>query len=335
MQIEQTEILPVYALVGADRFTRTERLEEILQCLSPDMDTLCPARFDGTRAELADVLDELRTPSLLGARRVVVVDDADDFVSAHRVVLERYVLDPAPGGTLILLCNTLPRTTRLYRAVQNSGKVITCPAPSRGALADWLSTRARDRYGKAIHRGAAQRLREHVGDSLAALDAELAKLAAYADERPEISIADIDALTGHHREEKIFRVTDAMAAGDVAAALAHWDQVLATDRAAPVRAIAGLAWGVRRLLNARREWRGGTQIFTLAKQMYMDPEVLRRRLSAVSAEQLESQLRDLLAADVAVKTGNSTAETAVTNFIVKHGAGQHKDEHTATGGRRR
>jgi hypothetical protein len=38
----------------------------------------------------------------------------------------------------------------------------------------------------------------------------------------------------------------------------------------------------------------------------------------VTIEELEAQQRDLLAADLAVKTGASTVDLAVEKFIVKH-----------------
>ena len=128
----------------------------------------------------------------------------------------------------------------------------------------------------------------------------------------------VDTLIGNHREEKIFAVTDAISSQDAATALRCWEQVLATDRAAPGRAIAGLAWGVRRLLEARRDWEAGGNIRELARRMYTDPGVLRSRLERVTTEQLEAQQRDLLAADLAVKTGASTAASAVEKFIITH-----------------
>jgi DNA polymerase-3 subunit delta len=164
-------------------------------------------------------------------------------------------------------------------------------------------------------------LRDYVGDALGSLDAELAKLAAFVGERNEVTPADINALTSQHREEKVFAVTDAMAAHDPEAALRHWEQVLATDRAAPGRAIAGLAWGVRRLLEARRDWEAGVSIGVLARRMYTEPGLLQGRLERVTAEGLERQQRDLLAADLAVKTGASTVEVAVEKFIIQHSLG--------------
>jgi DNA polymerase-3 subunit delta len=313
-----TAIHPIYAIVGDERFLVTGALEHLLQAMSEELDALGPAEFDGTRATLAEVLDELRTPSLLGSRRAVILDDADAFITEHRAALERYAADPSPTGTLILICRTFPRNTRLHKAVEAKGRVFKIEAPKGRALAPWVVTRARDFHGKRVAPACAEQLVEHVGDSPGALDAELAKLATYVGSRLEILPGDVAALTGRHREEKVFAVMDAMASGDVASALRHWEQVLATDRAAPGRAVAGLAWSVRRLLEARRELDRGASVQALSRKMFTEPALLHRRLQCHTASQLEVQQHELLEADLAVKTGSSTVELAVEKFIVRH-----------------
>jgi DNA polymerase-3 subunit delta len=315
-----TKAYPVFGLVSQDRLLRNDALEGLLQDLAGEAEPLLTTRLDGESAELAEVLDEVRTLSLLGDRRVVIVDDADAFVSANRKALERYCSNPSDSGTLILLCNTLPKSTRLYKNISSVGKTITCQPPKGREVVPWIIRRAQARYSKQLTAQGAQTLREHVGDAPGALDAELGKLAAYVGQRAEITPADIDTLTGHSREEKVFAVTDAMSVGDTATALRQWEQVLVTDRAAPARAIAGLAWGLRRLLEARRDWEEGASVHGLARRMYTDAGVLERRLKRVTVGQLEEQQRDLLAADLAIKTGASTVDVAVEKFIVKHSA---------------
>lgn len=320
MEAKPPEIHPVYAVVGADRFLRNEAIEDLVRRLADELDTL--TRLEGSEAVLADVLDEVRTMSLLGSRRVVVVNEAGSFISAHRSALERYCAEPNPSGCLILSCPTLPKNTRLCKVISTHGAVIHHDPPRPREVVGWITSRARAVYGKQLHPEVAQVLRRRAGDAPGILDAELAKLTAYVGERPNIEPADIDALTGHHREEKIFAVTDAISSGDTRAALEHWEQVLATDRAAPGRAIAGLAWGVRRLLEARRDWEDGADLPQLARRLYTDPGVLRGRLERVTTRQLERQQQDLLDADLAVKTGGATVNAAVERFIIKHSMGR-------------
>ena len=310
------EVHLVYAVVGSDRFLRNRAVDNLVQRFGDELDTL--TRVNGADAGLAEVLDEVRTMSLLGTWRVVVVEEAASFISAHRAALERYCAEPSPCGCLILSCSTLPKNTRLYRLITTHGAVLHEDPPKGRALLGWIATQARAQYGKRLTTATAQVLREQLGDSPGALDAELAKLADFVGQREEITATDIDALTGHHRLEKVFAVTDAMSSGDTKTAIRCWEQVLATDRAAPARAIAGLAWGIRRLRQARSDWDNGADLNQLARRLYTQPALLRRRLEHASADQLAEQQRDLLAADLAVKTGASTIDSAVEKFIVKY-----------------
>ena len=319
MPSPSSQVHPVYAIVGQDRFLRRAALTPVLRDLGDGADSLGPTRVDGAETELADVLDEVRTLSLLGDRRIVIVDDADSFISDNRKQLEKYCSSPSETSALILICNSLPRNQRLYKIINQHGRVIVCEAPKPWAIAGWISSRARETYGKRVSAPCATALREHTGDSLGALDSELAKLAAFVGSRAEITPADVDALVGQHREEKVFAVMDAMSAGDTGKALERWEQVWATDRAAPGRAIAGLAWGVRQLFEARRDMDKGVPVAALAKRMHTnDTAALQRRLKRVSIQRLENQLSDLCAADHAVKVGLSTVNIAVEKFIVTH-----------------
>lgn len=311
-------VRPVYAVVGKDRFLRHEAVERIWRSAADKAEGLGPARFEGDEASLAEVLDEVRTLSLLGGLRVVIVDDADDFITKYRASLETYCAAPAESGCLIFLCDSLPKNTRLYRVIAEKGEVIACEPLKGRALSSWLSTRTRALYGKALSEQAATMLREYVGESPGALDAEVNKLAAYIGARNEIAAGDVAAVTGKHREENVFAVTDALAEGNATRALLSWEQVLATDRSAPGRAIGGLAWALRRLLDARREWEAGADLRSLSGRLFVDPEVLKRRLERATVADLERQLSDLLEADLAIKTGASTIELAVEKFIVKH-----------------
>lgn len=318
MSAPAIDVHSVYAVVGKDRFLRNNLVADLLRRLAPEADEMGPTRFNGPEAGLAEVLDEVRTLSLLGGRRIVIVEEADRFITAHRQAMERYCANADDGGSLILACDALATNTRLYKIIAQHGSVIRCEVLKGRDVATWIQRRAKEQYGKGLSAQAARALREHIGDVPGLLDAELVKLAAYVGTRPDIAPADIGALTGQHREEKVFAVIDAVSIGDASTALRNWEQVLATDRAAPARAIAGLAWGVRRLLETHRAWTQGANLYSLARRMYTDPDVLERRLKRTSHTQLEEQQRDLLTADLDVKTGASRVDSAVEKFIIKH-----------------
>ena len=328
--VAERPMSPVYVVYGAEPFLKQETVQGLVgRVLGDAAQTLGPSRFDGEAAELADVLDEARTPSLLGEMRVVIVEEADEFISAHRKAVERYAAEPSDTACLILICKSFAASTRLYKIVNGAGGALKCEAPRGAALTGWIVQRARAPHAKRLGHAAAARLREYVGDELGLLDAELDKLATYVGERAEITVEDVDALVGNVREQTVFAVTDAIAEGDARAALHQWERVLATDRAAPGRAIGGLAWGIRRLLAAHAAVAGGTPVAALSRQFWTEPAVLERRLRRLPPRMLEDQLCDLLEADVASKTGRSEVSRAVERFIIKYAAAARR---TGTGG---
>jgi DNA polymerase III delta subunit len=138
------------------------------------------------------------------------------------------------------------------------------------------------------------------------LDAELGKLATYVGAATNrITTEDINLLVGQLREQIIFDVLDAIADGNAAHALQCWEQVLATDRAAPGRAIGGMAWAARRLLEAK-------QILEKTGNIAGD------RLSRYSLHQLQDLLTDLLRIDFDAKTGLSNVPRSMESYVVKH-----------------
>jgi DNA polymerase-3 subunit delta len=326
---------PIYVVYGSDAYLRSEAVSAILADeLGGQGSAFGATRLDGGGATLAEVLDEVRTFSLLADRRLVIVEDADGFVSKHREGLERYCAAPADGGCLILCCDSFDARTRLYKIVQRIGKAIRCESPRGRSLIAWIAQRAQTAYGKRMSPACAERLRELAGDALGALDNEVSKLALYVGSRGEIAVADIEALVGNNREETVFAVLDAMAAGDCGTALRYWERVLATDRAAPARAVGGLAWGVRRLLDAKHSVAAGGALSELARRLWTEPAVLKRRLDAVTVGQLEDRLSDLLDADVRAKTGFTNVAGAVERYIVKHTVTPSPQARAGSGGSR-
>src|SRR3954454_8188242 len=116
-------VKPVYALVGADAFLQTQRLKEILAQLPKDAQRI---DVDGERAELADVLDELRSFAMFGGAKVVVVGNGDEFITRFREQLENYCQQPADSATLVLRVNSLPKTQRIAKAIAKTGQIIEC-----------------------------------------------------------------------------------------------------------------------------------------------------------------------------------------------------------------
>lgn len=309
---------PIRVIFGADDFLRAEALgRAIHEVLGGDRDSMALAEFDGDSADLRDVLDECRTASLLAAMRLVIVRDADDFVSAHREHLEKYFKAPSPTSVLVLVCRSFPKTTRLYKAVEQVGGLIPCDSPKPAAMASWIIERGQQAYGCRVESAAARRLVDLVGPQLGLLNMELSKLATYVAPRTQVTEADVEELVGESRAEVVFRIADAVCAGDSRRALELWDQVISHDRDAEYRAVGGLAYAFRRLAEAKRQVEQGAAIQDIARKMgpFTDAARLGRELKRFSLRQWEDLMVRLQEIDLANKTGLGGPQLAIEKLI--------------------
>lgn len=311
---------PVYVIFGSDSFLRLQALDDVItSVLGADRDNMAIAEFDGRSAEWVAVVDECRTMSLLAPTRLICVRNADDFVKTHRKKLEEYVQAPSSSGVLVLECERWDDKWILAKLVAKTGRTLACKPPAkRRGLADWAVSHADRTYDCKLDSAAAYRLIELVGDELGRLDMEIAKLTTFVAPRTTVRLADVEGLVGASRAEKVFGITDAIARRDAPGALTLWDQVLANDRDAPYRAVGGLAFGFRKLVEGKRMIEQGRPVAEAARRInpWADPAGVKRQLDRFSLPQWQDHLVQLLRIDVGAKTGLGTVRSAVEKMIV-------------------
>jgi DNA polymerase-3 subunit delta len=233
---KSTAVSPVYALVGTDSFRQLQALHDILAAMQADVHRV---DVEGERAELADVLDELRSFAMFGGAKLVVVREADAFISRFREQLEDYVASPSDSGTLVLRLNSLPSNQRIYKAIAKTGKIEDCNPPKD--VVRWVADEGQSAHGIKLSPDAARLLVELVGNDLGRLDGELAKLALQSDDTG--GKVDADAVThsaAFQREQEMWDMTNELAAGNAAAALKRWRQLIQLDPSAEFRAVTWL-----------------------------------------------------------------------------------------------
>lgn len=303
----------VFVLAGQDDHLRRLRRRQVLAKIFGDHP---PAVTELTgSAELSAVLDELRTASLLAAASVVVVEGAEPFVTRHAAALERYLASPSSSGTLILIVDEWPpkppaadapaadaaarqrkkeaadALAALVKAVEAGGAVIPCLAPPAAALPKWIAQAAAQR-GKKITTDAARLLADWIGPDLARLDSEVEKLSLYAGSREALNAADVAAVVAASPGVGPFALTNALERGQLKQALEALAATLAT-RGEEFRLMSVLVW----FLRSRRQKNAGYGRRTPGA----GPAQLRRKV--------EIDLRRVLAADLAIKTGADRAAT--------------------------
>jgi len=273
---------------------------------------------DATGISASDVLDELRTAPFLTDKRVVVVKNADDFISNNRTLLEKYFDNPCPTGRLILTVSSWPSQTKLAKKLSKVGKLISIAEPKPWQLPRLLIKYAKDTHGKKLTEDAAALLVELTGDELTRLYSEVDKLALFADAEKAITVGHIESLIGHNRIFGAFAVIDAVIAGKTMQAVARLRNMFAQDKAAQFSIVGAFAYHFRRMFSAKAMLEKGVWNGEIVKKLriWSNKDSFFAQLRQMSLKQLGSILQQLADIDFKIKTGQTKAEVAIEQLVL-------------------
>ncbi len=256
--------LPGICIVyGDEPFLKQLVLGRIRQTIvGADDDEVPFADLEGATCAWRDVADELTTVSLFGgSTRLVVVSEADDFVSKHRPQLEKLAEKPPSAGTLVLEVKSWPGNTRLAKQVAKTGLAVDCRPPQRlvrnrsqldqARLCQWFASWAQRQHQLKLSSSLAAQIVDIIGPHMGLIDQELAKLALYADETGSVSAQTIVEVVGGWRTKTTWELLDAATTGNAAEALKQLDRLIQSGEN-PQALFGAFSWSLRRFAAATR-----------------------------------------------------------------------------------
>jgi DNA polymerase-3 subunit delta len=311
---------PLYILHGDEAFLKRQALLAIRErAVGPDADEQAVSVHAGDQATFAQVFDELETVPFFFPRRLVVVDNADPFVTRYRAELERKFNDLPASGTLVLDVKTWPANTRLAKMVAESATVV-CKAPKASTLPSWCCEWATARYGKQLPAQAAALLVELIGAEMGQLDQELVKLAAYVGKRSRIDAADVDRLVGNSRTETAWKIMDAVAASNVKEALAVLHRLFDQGEVS-FMVLGALAFQLRKLAQAHRLTGQGMSVAAALQEVGINPWGARsaeQQMRHLGKQRLECIYDWLLQMNLDLRGNSAMPErTQFERFIIR------------------
>jgi len=313
-------VLPVYVLTGDEDFLKRQVVAKLRTLIfGTEADEFGMSTYAGDKAVFATVRNELETAPFLSPRRLVVIDQADPFVTAYRATLEKYVTQPVSTATLVLDVKSLPANTNLAKLLA-SAATIACKAPAVYKLPDWCAHWAASQHQKELALPAAQLLVDLIGPEMGLLDQELTKLAIYVGTAPRIESADVDKLVGRSREEETFKIFEAIGSGQAGAALTIlaglFDQ---GDQ--PIKVLGAFSYQLRRLAQIARLNEQGRSLAAAFDQLNVPPyqrqkyEQQLRHLGPARTSQLYTWL---LETDLGLKGFSQLPERTLLERLVVH-----------------
>ncbi len=313
-----------YLLEGGERFLVDAALAALRAHVLGDNPGPSLCELEGGKVELAVVLDELRTLPFFGTSgRLVIVDGASaggqtSFVATHGEAIAAYLEAPNPSSTLALVVEKLDSRLRSTKALLAKAERVDCRPPDEAGLRAFVRARAQA-WGRPFARGADQALLDRLGGqavALAAIDAEVRKLAAAGGEGP-ITAEQVEALASFGSSEQGFNLVDRIARGDVEGALRVAHRVfrdgLITGGGARTRDATGIAmillptlrWDLNRLIQARGMLEAGARLYDITQELrvhYKDKSTFQGRVRRARLDELARRHALLRRADGALRS---------------------------------
>lgn len=326
---------------GPDEFRMTERLAQtrLAGCGDGESAPFNFARLEGADLSLADLAGTCSPYPFLADSRVVAVTGLlsrfdphkpiqnarsktkeqkppTPATPAHRPFLDYVTGELPPWTELVLLEEKLAARNPLLEGVRPLAEVVEFPLLSKAELDAWIVDRVR-LAGSTIAPQAVRLLAARIGSDLRQMASELNKLALYVSGRT-IGLEDVRLLTPIVREESIFSLLDDLMEGRPGPALARLEE-LRQHGTTEQHILFLIAGQYRRLLIAVAMRRRGATVNEIQRELRITSPYAWRKteehMARVHESRLKTALQEILACDVAIKTGRLEPRLALVLLL--------------------
>jgi DNA polymerase-3 subunit delta len=302
----------MYLFTGADELLVRRAAERLLSELRSEGQVEV---VDVRASELREQgLPDLRTGSLFGDRRALVIRDAQELPAELGTQLVAELEGPPPDATVILLASGTGRIVKLARAIKAAGGRVDVAAPREWEDTRWAGL-VREEFG--LHRrtadaAAIEAILGHAGLDVSQIAEKVAQVVAAAPPGT-IDEAAVERSVVGHGSRGSFAVADAMCEREPAKALRLLRGVLETG-SDPIMVLGALVYRIRSLVAVAGK---------------VDPRVVGLRISAGQARRLQgvrrnfgpgeltAAVRTLADADVEIKSGELPPELVIERAVVR------------------
>ncbi|MCC6850506.1 MAG: DNA polymerase III subunit delta [Deltaproteobacteria bacterium] len=260
--------------------------------------------YHAGECDVAALADAIETPSLFGARTLIVVRGVESLDERSQERLAAALDRRAPQVTLAIVARGADMRRRFFARCRELATRVPVDHPRTSEMRGFADTFARER-DREIREDARELLLECVGRDLLLLASELDKLAAAVEGRA-IDVDDVRRVTAPGREHGNFEVADAFCARDAAAATRLLGCAL-DEGAQPIALIGALAASLRPLVAGAELVARGRTVEEALRELALAPYqriACQRGLRAYRAGELRRAYGELADIDLAAKSGS-------------------------------
>ena len=305
----------VYLLYGTKNF----EIEEKIKKISKDIDDMNISKYDLNNDMLSLVLEDAKTMSLFGDKKLVIADNANMFTgstSKDSELIEEYLNHINENTIFILIVHSDKLDTRkkITKLIQKVGKVQE--------FNDELDTTSLVRrlfkdYNidyKTVHL-----FIDRVGNNPLIIQNEINKIKIYKGNDKNITEEDILNLTTKLIEIDIFKLIDYIVKKNKEKALELYYEMLKMNEE-PIKIVVILANQFRIMYQSKELLKKGYSEKDIASTLKIHPYRVKLAIQNgrnYSSDTLLQNLNALADIDIGIKTGTISKDLALELFILK------------------
>lgn len=238
---------PAYLFAGPEELLLRRAADRLLVQLREEAGELDVAEVRAS--ELGEQgLPDLRTASLFGGARAVVIREAQELAAEHSSILVSELEGTPPDAVIVLLATGTGKIQKLAKRIKELGGRVDIEPPKDWEDAKWAAHVAAEfqLHNRAAGKDAVQAILTHAGLDVGGIAEKVAQVCATAP-AGAITAQHVDAVVVGHGSRGSFAVADAMCERDAAQALTLLRGVLdAGDD--PVMVLGALAYRLRSIV---------------------------------------------------------------------------------------
>jgi DNA polymerase III subunit delta len=341
--LESRKLRSAYVFAGDEAYFRKRFRDAILQHLVPaDLRDFSLFEFDLTETDLAEVLDRVRTPSLVAPFQVFFVRGVKSLFGRGSndeklAAIEEYCKDPNPDALLVFVADhiSIPadvrrmemqdkeRYQRIRETLGQYCGIVELARVEESEAVRWIGDYCSGRNVK-IDPDGARELVDALGGDMMMISNELEKLMLYVGAKNHITLGNVETMVLAAKQRSLYELTDAISAKERARALEVLDAILSSGEGeeAAIGHIYMLAKTFRQMLVIlERNVRDQRMLWAALWQGFRVPpfaadDVIRQARRYKSRRDLMRAIRLVAKADLALRSNPVSKRMVLERLII-------------------
>lgn len=323
-ELKAGTIRNVYLFYGPEAHIRKSALEALeKKILMPGLESMNRTVLSNAPAQT--IIESCETLPMMSDYRLIIVQEcallaagkAKDEAQESALLCD-YITRVPPSTVLVFDAGTgLDKRKKLSAALVKLPGAVSFEPLDDAQLYKWMNQTLRP-MGKQMSREACEMLAFTSGRDLTMLGGELEKLAAYAQERQQITPEDIEKVATHTAECTVFAMVDALSAGKAKEAFTLLG-VLLEGGEQRIGILAMITRHYRQMMYLASLQSQRMPQAQMAKALGVPPFALSRLMRQVGRrtyEQLHAQTLACVQADYDIKSGRLREDAALERLML-------------------